>query len=66
MRAIKTPELLRKKKKGSEPFPDVLDETVCQRIWGYIFRYAGYLVKNPPANAGDMRCKFDPWVRKLP
>ena len=23
-------------------------------------------VKNPPANAGDMRCGFDPWVRKIP
>ena len=24
------------------------------------------VVKNPPANAGDMRRKFDPWVRKIP
>ena len=24
------------------------------------------VVKNPPANAGDMRHKFDPWVRKIP
>ena len=23
-------------------------------------------VKNPPANAGDMRCRLDPWVGKLP
>ena len=24
-------------------------------------------VKNPPANAGDVRdCRFDPWVRKIP
>jgi len=23
-------------------------------------------VKNPPANAGDMRLQFDPWVRKIP
>ena len=23
-------------------------------------------VKNPPATAGDMRCGFDPWVRKIP
>ena len=23
-------------------------------------------VKNPPANAGDLRCRFDPWVRKMP
>ena len=24
------------------------------------------MVKNPPVNAGDMRCGFDPWVRKMP
>ena len=24
------------------------------------------LVKNLPANAGDMRCRFDPWDRKIP
>jgi len=24
------------------------------------------VVKNPPANAGDMRQKFDPWVGKIP
>ena len=24
------------------------------------------VVKNPPANAGDMRCGFDPWVGKIP
>ena len=24
------------------------------------------VVKNPPANAGDMRGRFDPWVRKIP
>ena len=23
------------------------------------------LVKNPPANAGDARCEFDPWVGKI-
>ena len=23
------------------------------------------VVKNPPANAGD-RCRFDPWVGKIP
>ena len=23
-------------------------------------------VKNPPANAGDMRLAFDPWVGKIP
>ena len=24
------------------------------------------MVKNPPANAGDKRRGFDPWVRKIP
>ena len=24
------------------------------------------MVKNPPTNAGDARCMFDPWVRKIP
>jgi len=24
------------------------------------------VVKNPPANAGDIRHMFDPWVRKSP
>ena len=24
------------------------------------------VVKNPPANAGDIRDEFDPWVRKIP
>ena len=24
------------------------------------------VVKNPSANAGDMRCGFDPWVGKIP
>ena len=24
------------------------------------------MVKNPPANAGDMRHGFDPWIRKIP
>ena len=23
------------------------------------------VVKNPPANAGDIRLGFDPWVRKI-
>ena len=23
------------------------------------------MVKNPPANAGDVRCRFDSWVRKI-
>jgi len=24
------------------------------------------VVKKPPANAGDIRCRFDPWVGKIP
>ena len=24
------------------------------------------MVKNPPANAGHKRYRFDPWVRKIP
>ena len=24
------------------------------------------VVKNPPANTGDKRSRFDPWVRKMP
>ena len=24
------------------------------------------MVKDPPANAGDMRHRFNPWVRKIP
>ena len=24
------------------------------------------MVKNPPANVGDMRHGFDPWIRKIP
>ena len=27
---------------------------------------AALMIKNPPANAGDMRCGFDPWVRNIP
>ena len=24
------------------------------------------VIKKPPANAGDMRHRFNPWVRKIP
>ena len=24
------------------------------------------VIKNPPATTGVMRCRFDPWVRKIP
>ena len=26
----------------------------------------GLVVKNPPANARDVRCGFNPWVQKIP
>ena len=31
-------------------------------VWGFP---GGAVVKNPPANAGDTRCRFYPWVRKI-
>ena len=31
--------------------------------WGFP---GGAVVKNPPANAGDARDRFDPWVGKIP
>ena len=34
---------------------------VC--IWGFL---GGSVVKNPPASAGERRCRFDPWVGKIP
>ena len=40
-------------------------------IWTYLLDIWASLVavvvmKNPFVNAGDMRCGFDPWVRKIP
>ena len=33
----------------------------------YFFRFSyTLLVKNSPANAGDLRCGFNPWVGKIP
>ena len=34
----------------------------------YLFRGlpGGSVVKTPLANAGDKRCRFDPWIRKTP
>ena len=35
--------------------------------WGFLGAFQVVLVvKNPPANAGDMRNRFDPWVGKIP
>ena len=33
--------------------------------WSVSFQVA-LVVQNPAANAGDMRCGFDPWVGKIP
>ena len=44
-------------------------------IYMYTYRYmyeymvgfpGGSVVKNQPANAGDRRSRFDPWVKKIP
>jgi len=36
-------------------------------IINIIFSFMALMVKNPPANAGDVkRHEFDPWVRKIP
>ena len=32
---------------------------------GFHFLVGGSVVKNPPANSGDRRCGFDPWVTKI-
>ena len=32
----------------------------------FISKKMAQLVKNSPANAGNLRCEFDPWVRKNP
>ena len=32
----------------------------------FIYSQLALVVKNPPANAGDMRLRFDPWVGKIP
>ena len=32
----------------------------------YIGSPGDLVVKKPPDNAGDVRCKFNPWVRKIP
>ena len=44
---------------------------MCVYIYIYTHVKLGFsiwvlMVKNPPANAGDMRCEFYPCVRKIP
>ena len=35
-------------------------------IWCHWASRVALVVKNPPANAGHVRHRFDPWVRKIP
>ena len=35
-------------------------------VKGYEGLPGGSVVKNSPANAGDMRCRLHPWVGKVP
>ena len=41
-------------------------------IYTYIYNYiyiaseVALVVKNLPAHTGDVKCSFDPWVRKIP
>ena len=37
-----------------------------QLLWNPAGFTGGPVVKNSPANAGDQRCGFDPWVKKIP
>ena len=36
------------------------------KITAYWASQLAPVVKNSPANAGDRRCGFNPWVRKIP
>ena len=42
---------------------------VCMYVCMYVYRGAAQVVLEVnylPANTGDLRCRFDPWVRKSP
>ena len=39
---------------------------ICICFFNIITSQVVLVVKSPPANAGDMRKGFDPWVRKIP
>ena len=39
---------------------------VCLRLWFQWASQVALVVKNPPANAEDVRLGFDPWFGKLP
>ena len=55
-----TSSILLKKKKKNLKF-SLLDTTMIHRA-----SQVTLVVKNPPANAGDVRDVLDPWVRKIP
>jgi len=42
--------------------------TACKYVYYQALQVSQVVlvVKNLAANAGDMRCEFDPWVRKIP
>ena len=46
--------------------PDYLVKSLVKGTTATGASQAALAVKNPPATAGDMRCGFDPWVRKIP
>ena len=41
-------------------------ELANSKKWKYIYFPLGSAVKNPPANAGDSRHRFNPWLRRIP
>ena len=38
----------------------------AQYLWNLQASHVALVVKNPPANAGDKRQRFNPWVGKIP
>ena len=42
------------------------DLSALEYSFAYWASQVALVIKNPPANAGDMRCEFDPWVGKIP
>ena len=51
---------------------NIMEKNLKENIYAYICTHrdmgfpGGTVVKNPPANAGDTRHGFDPWVGKIP
>ena len=51
---------------GIEKRSCFLEETFRGICYPVIPSQVALVVKNLPANAGDKRCRLDPWVRKMP